>query len=78
MQTNLHQSEHLRDGGSGVSIMIFENLQLTPMFISDYIITQIIQLKTALQEIWTQKTNGTMICSKATWHDVGENIQNTF
>ena len=44
------------------------------MFNSDYITTQITQLKTALQEIWTQNTNGTMICSKAPWYDVGENL----
>ena len=41
------------------------------MFISDYITTQITQLKTALQEIWIQKTNGAMMHSKATWYDVG-------
>ena len=43
------------------------------MFNADYISTQITQLKTELQEIWTQKTNDAMIHSKATWYDVGEN-----
>ena len=41
------------------------------MFNSDFITTWINQLKTALQEIWTQNINGTMIHSKATWYDVG-------
>ena len=50
----------------------FKNLQLTPIFNSDYITTQITQLKTVLQDIWTQKTNGAMIHSNATWYDVGE------
>ena len=62
----------------GHKLCYFENLQPTSMFNADYTSTWITQLKTELQEMWTQKTNGAMICSKATWYDKGENLQNNF
>ena len=68
---NLYWSEHLKTEVLEHKLHYFENVQPTSMFHTDYISTQITQLKTELQEIWTQKTNGAMIHSKKTWYDVG-------
>ena len=45
---NLHQNECLKMDILEHKLQYFENLQWTPMFNSDYITTQITQLKTVL------------------------------
>ena len=67
---NLYQSKHLKTEVLEHKLHYFKNLQPTSMFNADYISTQTTQLKTELQEIWTQKTYGAMIHSKATWYNV--------
>ena len=69
---NLYWNECLKMEVLEHKLCYFENVQPTSMFNADYISTKITQLTTELQKISTEKTNGAMIHSKATWYDVGE------